>query len=847
MKIFSSICLVLILCFTTTPSPAQQSMRSSLLRDPMPDEAPPLASDKYSSHASFLSPDDSHWDSRFGMPGVDGEIRAIAATPDYVYVGGEFRMAGSVQVSNIARWSHAMKRWEAIDPLGTDGVVMTIAVQGEKVYIGGQFSRAGTADVNNIAVWNSTTGTWGTLDGGVTGDLYSYVSSIIASGNDLYVGGRFTSVGTLLVNNIARWDGTAWQRVGGGLNRQVYAMTLDGANLYAGGAFTTAGAGSALHVARWDGSSWSAVGDGFDDDVHTLALNKGYLYAGGTFTKSGDSITPMIARWSPSQPEWQSLPGTTRIKDGGSVFAIEPHGDSIFVGGSFTIAAPVDTFVVGTTALAIWKGNDWSVVQAREDDRRFSRTVAGPVYALDASGDEIFIGGNFLPSDIVAWNASSQRMVTFGSSPNAGVHALLTSGKDLYVAGDFTSAGGEWTSKIARWDGSRWHPLGKGVSSGYYQVDEGSLEHIFIEGSILYVGGSLARVGDSASNIYGAARWDGSAWIPMPFNDVVGSWPITGFARVNGLLYAGRYGGNADFTNMLRWDTDHWSQIPGFTFNVNAMVPDGRGNIYLGGNQGIQLWNPTTNTLTPLGTGVSGEVYAINVQGEKVYVGGWFNTAGGIPAHHIAIWNSSTQQWSAIAGGVDRHTPTPHPRVSAIAFAKGRLYVGGLFDVAGDTNSANSVEANNIAVWNGEQWESLGSGVDGAVNTIAVDGDDVYLGGAFKNVGGNIPSWYMAHWNATTSSVREEKAMPQQTLSIATAPNPTSSGTQLHFSVATGGRVHLNVYDMMGREAASLLDTGMTAGEHSLEFDTSLLAPGIYYFRITSGVATATTELVVVR
>ena len=77
------------------------------------------------------------------------------------------------------------------------------------------------------------------------------------------MGGSFTSVNGLTVNNIARWDGTAWSALGSGMSNVVggdgagLVMTLavfddgTGPALYAGGRFTSAGGVPALRIAKW--------------------------------------------------------------------------------------------------------------------------------------------------------------------------------------------------------------------------------------------------------------------------------------------------------------------------------------------------------------------------------------------------------------------------------------------------------------------------------------------------------------------------------------------------------------------------------------------------------------------
>lgn len=85
-------------------------------------------------------------------------------------------------------------------------------------------------------------------------------------------------------------------------------------------------------------------------------------------------------------------------------------------------------------------------------------------------------------------------------------------------------------------------------------------------------------------------------------------------------------------------------------------------------------------------------------------------------------------------------------RVEDIAVdATGRVYVGGIFtDAAG-------VPANNIAVWTGTDWAPLGAGLDGWVRGLAVDGDgNLWAGATSEDVGSaTLNRWDGTTWTAT--------------------------------------------------------------------------------------------------
>src|SRR5467141_1702939 len=61
---------------------------------------------------------------------------------------------------------------------------------------------------------------------------------------------------------IAKWNGSSWSPLAGGINNTVRVLAVSGSDLYAGGNFTAAGGSPANYIAKWNGNNWSAVGSG---------------------------------------------------------------------------------------------------------------------------------------------------------------------------------------------------------------------------------------------------------------------------------------------------------------------------------------------------------------------------------------------------------------------------------------------------------------------------------------------------------------------------------------------------------------------------------------------------------
>lgn len=78
-------------------------------------------------------------------------------------------------------------------------------------------------------------------------------------------------------------------------------------------------------------------------------------------------------------------------------------------------------------------------------------------------------------------------------------------------------------------------------------------------------------------------------------------------------------------------------------------------------------------------------------------------------------------------------------------------------------------------------------------------------------------------------------------------PNPFHSATTIRFSILGASDVALRVYDVLGREVATLLDGLQEAGTHEVQWDASALPSGTYIYRLNAGGEQSARQLVVQR
>ena len=151
----------------------------------------------------------SGYDTQFALAnGTNGVINAIVTKGTDIFVGGIFTAAGNLNANNVAKYDTLTNTWSTLGNGGGNGVssmVQTMAVIGNDLYVGGNFTSANvggtTVSANSVAKVNLTTGVWSALGGGTF-----FVNSMVANGTDLYIGGGFTSAngGALAANFIVK-------------------------------------------------------------------------------------------------------------------------------------------------------------------------------------------------------------------------------------------------------------------------------------------------------------------------------------------------------------------------------------------------------------------------------------------------------------------------------------------------------------------------------------------------------------------------------------------------------------------------------------------------------------------
>lgn len=487
--------------------------------------------------------------------GVDGSVDALAVYDDgngpALYAAGWFDTAGGVVAPSIARWDGVS--WSPVG-IGTDDYVLELAVfddgAGPALYAAGGFQIAGGVPASRLARWDGVS--WSALGEGVStsAGALAVLDKTAGEPSGLYVGGNFQKAGPLSVSRVARWDGTAWFDVGAkhGLPEDSGVIALeafddgtgDSAALYVGGWLDQAGGAVTNGIAKYDGTTWSSPGGGMTDDqsgtaaVYALEVHDDgggdALYAGGRFEAAGGAEARHVARWDGL--DWSALGGGVgglgTVHEG--VYALESFddgsGSALYAGGLFVEAGGVPA-----SHIARWDGSEWSALGA---GIQFGENPTGsftPVWALEAYYDDVrgpalYVAGSFntaggMPAGSIArWNGNRWSVLRGGVNGIVYALAVFDDAPDrvpaLYVAGDFTEAGGVSVSGLARWNGASWSAVPGIYSPGDGKFQIRALAVFGFPGETrpsLYAGGNFLSAGGMTAN--SIARWHGAYWTAL--------------------------------------------------------------------------------------------------------------------------------------------------------------------------------------------------------------------------------------------------------------------------------------------------------------------------------------------
>ncbi len=308
-----------------------------------------------------------------------------------------------------------------------------------------------------------------------------------------------------------------------------------------------------------------------------------------------------------------------------------------------------------------------------------------------------------------------------------------------------------------------WSTIGIGVENT--SIDYTCVYSMIEFNGELYIGGCFTSVnGVPASYV---AKFNGLNWSAVGnglwyTGNSAGSFSgVRCMTVYNGELYAGGIidqSGTTSLSNVAKWNGSEWIGVGNFISGYDGVLSlcvynnelYAAGHIFLGGYNSIAKWNGTG--WINLGSGITsnngasiGIVRDMKVYNNLLYIGGSFNEGDGISSENLITWNGTN--FISIGSGVNGYYG-----IMKLGFFQNKLIAtGGFVDV-------NGIPFNNIAAFDGSIW----TGFDSGVGTMGTDSSGTFdvqqvleynnklIVGGFFTIAGSTPANAIALWNGSS-------------------------------------------------------------------------------------------------
>jgi hypothetical protein len=378
---------------------------------------------------------------------ADGTVRSILFDNKHLYIGGNFNNINLSSKNYFAKLDTSGAGSTAqldIVSSQTNGVVNTISKVGAYIMVGGNLSKSNqngilTFDTNGAYIPNLTPKVNSTNE----------IFTIAASGNHVFVGGDFYSIGGIISNSITVLDATTGKARTGAIN-------------------TISANGSISDIEVKDSIMY--IGGFFDVKVNIATVSNIVAFNMNSETFVNPNIQVGNA----------------------SVYAIKADGNKLYIGGQFTT---VNTLArQGFASFNLTTGN--------VDPLTINTT--GTIREIEVSGDTIWLAGSFTNiagtarNNIAAINKSSGVLYSWNPNINNSVNSIVVHSNLIYVGGAFTTVSGIARNRIAAIDRTT------GVATSWNPNANQEVSRLRVNDNKLYINGYFTSI-KSQSKSYLAA------------------------------------------------------------------------------------------------------------------------------------------------------------------------------------------------------------------------------------------------------------------------------------------------------------------------------------------------------
>jgi trimeric autotransporter adhesin len=493
---------------------------------------------------------------------------------------------------------------------------------------------------------------------------------------------------------------------------------------------------------------WVTDGEVYD----TAQGDDGTIYLAGDFTRVG----PVTGNAVPVSATTGDLASTfPEVNSGDAGPIISDGAAGWFIGGSFS---QIGGLARGGLAHILPDGTvdaTWTTGLTNPDNFNL-------INSLVLDGTTLYVGGNFSViggqnrTDLAALDTTDGSVLPWNPvvTSNFGyVTTMLVNAGTLYIGGIFTAVDGQGRSSIASFDTTT------GVLNAF-SVDvqyrggggPGYVMALHVSGGELFIGGDFERIGAVIRPTLVSVNPTTGALNAMNLN-------ISAYTKVRALasygtkLYVGgdfgsiggvsrNYFAIVDLTTKSVNSFD--ANLGSFTaFSVNDLDVEGT-TLYVSGDfetisgqarNYAAAYDTTTDTITSWAPDFGDVVTNFDIEGGVFYASGSFNFHGGVERAGLAAINPNTGAATAWNPGLTVIQSSSWPVVNTIEISSTTAFFGGDFDAIGGITRTN-IGAASLTTGIATSWNPEITGELGNINTLALSGSTLYVGGNFGFIDG---------------------------------------------------------------------------------------------------------------
>jgi hypothetical protein len=222
--------------------------------------------------------------------------------------------------------------------------------------------------------------------------------------------------------------------------------------------------------------------------------------------------------------------------------------------------------------------------------------------------------------------------------------------------------------------------------------------------------------------------------------------------------------------------------------------------------------------------------------------------------------------WTAVNSGLPNTTFSGILNVTILAASGNNLFAevndsvylstnnGSSWNVLTNISSVNSLTAINnnlfagtdsgvyLSTDNGISWITANVGLTNTkVVSLAIMGMNIFAQTSDNYV------WMRPLSELITAVKGNEAQIPAQFKLDQNYPNPFNPKTTINYSIPKASLVMLKVYDVLGKEVATLIDEEKSAGNYHIQFNANTLSSGVYFYRLSAENSVMTKKLIIMK